>query len=225
MSDLSIFVDESGNFDFNKHHSPYYIVSFVFHDQADDITENIRVLNEKTRHLKLPETSIHAGPLIRREREYREMPVADRIRIFNAFFNFTRTVDIKYHTVIVEKKNLDNKIDLISQISKRLSRFLNKHIYIFTKYDRVIVYYDNGQREITEILASVFNVALNNVKFKNVTPSDYKLFQAADMICTLELLSKKAEHKKLSNSENTFFKSVKKLDKDYIKAIRRKRIQ
>ncbi|MBE5763941.1 MAG: DUF3800 domain-containing protein [Clostridiales bacterium] len=34
MKELSIFVDESGDFDIESKHSPYYIFSLVFHDQS-----------------------------------------------------------------------------------------------------------------------------------------------------------------------------------------------
>lgn len=37
MKELSIFVDESGHFDMTSKTSPYYLVSFVFHDQSLDI--------------------------------------------------------------------------------------------------------------------------------------------------------------------------------------------
>ncbi len=33
MRELGIFVDESGDWGEYKHHSPYYIITFVFHDQ------------------------------------------------------------------------------------------------------------------------------------------------------------------------------------------------
>ena len=79
--------------------------------------------------------------------------------------------------------------------------------------------------ELTKILVSVFNTLLNNVEFNKVIPSDYKLFQAADMLCTLELLALKSERKMLSKSELAFFKSAKELNKSYIKAIRKKRFK
>ncbi len=42
------------------------------------------------------------------------------------------------------------------------------------------------------ILTSVFSILFNNVEFRKVQPSDYKLFQVADLICTWELLAMKA---------------------------------
>jgi len=80
------------------------------------------------------------------------------------------------------------------------------------------VFYDNGQIELARILASIFNALLSNVELRKVRPPEYKLFQAADMLCTLELLRQKMLDKTLSKSELRFFNSVKDLKRTYLKA-------
>ena len=47
MKELSIFVDESGDFGEYRYHSPYYIITMVFHDQNNDITDNIEKFNNE----------------------------------------------------------------------------------------------------------------------------------------------------------------------------------
>ena len=47
MKELSVFVDESGDFGGYEIHSPYYIVTMVFHDQDIDITEKINASTSK----------------------------------------------------------------------------------------------------------------------------------------------------------------------------------
>ena len=47
------------------------------------------------------------------------------------------------------------------------------------------VYYDNGQVEVNKILAAVFSTLLDNVEFRKVMPSDYRLFQVADIVLSL----------------------------------------
>lgn len=37
LEELSIFIDESGDFGEYDYHSPYYIITMVFHDQQEDI--------------------------------------------------------------------------------------------------------------------------------------------------------------------------------------------
>ena len=92
------------------------------------------------------------------------------------------------------------------------------------EYDRVVVYYDYGQRELARIIVTLFHAHLSNAEFRKGAQAEYKLFQAADMLCTLELLALKAESKNLSNSELSFFKSAKDLNKSYLRAIESKRI-
>lgn len=41
MKELSIFVDESGDFGEYNHRTPYYIISMVLHDQDVDITKGV----------------------------------------------------------------------------------------------------------------------------------------------------------------------------------------
>ncbi|MBR6581956.1 MAG: hypothetical protein IKK66_11760 [Ruminococcus sp.] len=45
MKELSIFVDESGDFGEYEKHAPYYIVTMVFHDQRVDISEHLHKLD------------------------------------------------------------------------------------------------------------------------------------------------------------------------------------
>ena len=59
--------------------------------------------------------------------------------------------------------------------------------------------------------------------FKKGTQADYRLFQVADLLCTMELLLLKTEQKILTNSELLFFKSAKELNKSYLRAIQKKR--
>ena len=41
MKELSIVVDESGDFGEYNHRTPYYIISMVLHDQDVDITKGV----------------------------------------------------------------------------------------------------------------------------------------------------------------------------------------
>lgn len=41
MKELSIFIDESGDFGEVKERPAYYLVTFVFHDQKEDIRQQI----------------------------------------------------------------------------------------------------------------------------------------------------------------------------------------
>ena len=97
-------------------------------------------------------------------------------------------------------------------------------ISITCGFDLVKIYYDNGQVEVTRILSSVFNALLENVEFRKVIPADYRLFQVADLICTLKLTELKMQKHTLSKSEMYFFDSERTLKKNYLKALEKKEL-
>ena len=70
MKELSIFIDESGDFGSYNKISPYYIVTMVFHDQASDISEQVASLEQELSYLGYPNHCLHAGPIIRKEYEF-----------------------------------------------------------------------------------------------------------------------------------------------------------
>lgn len=112
---------------------------------------------------------------------------------------------------------------MVSRISREVSTFLREHLEFLQSFDRIIVYYDNGQKEITNLVNTLFNAFLE-AEVRKVSPSDYSLFQAADMFCTLTLLEEKLKSEGLSNSEKEFFMSVRDLKKNYLKPAHAKRL-
>lgn len=221
---LSAFLDESGDFGQYEQHSPYYLVSLVLHDQTIDISQNISDFETHTKNLGYEHHAVHTGPLIRRESDYINETRDDRIKLFNALFHFVRKTDIKYSCVKVNKRECADEIALNSRISKQLGAIIQNHLDYFTSFDKVIVYYDNGQIDLTKIITSVFSSYISNVEFRKVQPVDYKLFQAADMICTIELLADKAETKTFSKSESDFFCGINRFKKNYLKWIIKKKL-
>ena len=62
MSELSIFIDESGDFGSYNTMSPYYLVTFLFHNQSVNILEAINLLERKIHLSGFPDIPIHSGP-------------------------------------------------------------------------------------------------------------------------------------------------------------------
>jgi hypothetical protein len=222
---LSCFTDESGYFNVYYKQSPYYIVSFVFHNQDSNIKSDIQRLDSSIADLGIEAHAIHTGPLIRRESPYLNMRVEERKQVFNRLFNFSFKVDISTESIVIEKKEIANRIDLNAHLSKQVALFFKTNIEYFLEYDKIIVYYDNGQAELNYILVSVFNSLFENVEFRNVAPVDYKLFQTADLVCTLQLLDMKLRSKSLTKSDLSFFKSERELKKIYLSLLEKKKIQ
>jgi hypothetical protein len=65
VKELSVFIDESGDFGEYDYHSPYYIISMVFHDQAVNIDDSVKKLNQELSYMQLDGLCIHTGPIIR----------------------------------------------------------------------------------------------------------------------------------------------------------------
>ncbi len=194
MKELSIFIDESGDFGEYDFHSPYYIIAMVMHDQTYDMTGELDKLEKELQYIGYPNHCVHAGPIIRQEQEYR-----------------FETIEI-----------IVDEVEAAGKLAKQLSGFLRDNMSFFSSYDVVKIYYDNGQIELNKILSSVFNVLFDHVEFRKVIPSDYRLFQVADLICTLQLLELKCENHNLSNSEKRFFENEQILKKNYIKPLKKK---
>lgn len=129
----------------------------------------------------------------------------------------------QYKTFVFKKREFADHDQLVSRMSRDIGLFVRSNLEYFQSFDRVIVYYDNGQKEITNIINAVFNVLLE-ADVRKVIPSKYSLFQAADMFCTLKLLSVKLEDTGLSKSELEFFRSVRDLRKNYLKPAVQKRL-
>ena len=176
------------------------------------------------RALGWPDHCVHSGPVIRAEYEYKNLMLEERQHLIRRMMTFTRHLDIRYQTIILDKKNVSGPVDMTGKLSKLLARFIKDHLEYLLTFDRIKVYYDNGQVEITRILSSVFNALLDNVEFKKVIPSDYRLFQVADLICTMHLIETKLEHHSLSKSEMLFFGDERTLERNYLRVLKKKKL-
>ena len=223
MKELSVFIDESGDFGDYKLHSSYYIISLVFHNQTININAHIKKLEENLAHIGYPNHCSHVGPIIRNEHEYRRDTLKNRQKLLKTMVSFFRQIDVKTKTVYIEKKQVMDSVDAAGRLAKDISAFIRTNLYFFQQFDTVKVYYDNGQIEVTKILSSVFNALLDHVEFRKVFPSDYRLFQVADLVCTLQLLELKDKKHELSQSEKLFFSDVRTLRKNYLKVLKSKR--
>lgn len=196
----------------------------VFHDQNKSINYNIDILNKKLEELKCNKFAIHTEPLIRKEESYINLSPNERRNIFTKLFYFTLKCDIYYKSFIYNKKKFNNQFDLQARIAKDMAIFVKKKLEYFQSFDEVILYYDNGQYQLTSLLNTLLAMTISNYSIKKVLPSDYRLFQVADMICTLELINYKMLYSDLSKSEKLIFHSKKQIKKDFIKKLKKKEL-
>lgn len=123
---------------------------------------------------------------------------------------------------MIDRKDAPNKVILSGKLARAINQAMAEHIQYFRSFDKIIVYYDGGQSELSAILNAVFSVQFSNVEFRKAEPQRYRLLQAADFICTMELLKIKRKEKRLSKSEEKFFYKPKELQKTFIKSVEKK---
>lgn len=194
----------------------------VFHDQSVDIQEQIRHLDAELSYLGLNNLCIHTGPIIRKEEIYQSMDIFERRRVFNKMMAFIRSIDVHYKCFHIEKKHIADAVEATGKLSKQISQFIRDHYDDFLSFDDVKIYYDNGQVEMSKLLSSVFNALLPNPIFRKVMPSDYKLFQVADFICSLQLVRLKLDANQFSKSEMNFFGNQRDLKQNYLNPLKKK---
>lgn len=224
MKELSVFIDESGDWGEYESHSPYYIMTMVLHDQSKDISEAITLLDENLRYIDCERQCIHAGPIIRGEAQFRDYDPEIRRKLLKHMMYFIRRMDINIDSVYINKKETTDNVDAAGKLAKKLAAYIRERYSFFNSFECVKIYYDNGQIELNKILATVFNTLLDNVEFKRVQPADYRLFQVADVACTLKLAELKMGKNMLSKSEITYFENERTLKKNYLKPLEKKRL-
>lgn len=222
MKELSIFIDESGDFGNYDPKAPFYIIGMVVQDQKNDISEAIRFLDNGLKQVGFTRECVHIGPLIRREAEYTHLTVQERVRILRKMVNFASKVDFSYKSFVVEKKHLGDEAELAAKLAKQVGDFVKQHYPFFLSYDKVKIYYDNGQVEITKIIVSVFTTLLEQTELKKAFQKDYKLSQIADLICTATLTGLKMENKTLSRSGRRVLGSDRDINKNLLKPLKKK---
>ena len=222
MRILSVFVDESGDFGKYEKHTPYYIVTMVFHDQSMDISEDIERLDIELRNIGYSNIAIHTEPLIRREEIYANVSPNERRAIFTKLFYFVLKTSIMYKTFVFEKREFEDALGLDARMHKEFTHFIRHNLNFFHSFDKTILYYDNGQHELTRILNMVLGTEITSYELRKVLPVNYKLSQVADLICTLALLEKKTENAELTRSEQLIFHTKRELFKEFIKKIKKK---
>lgn len=226
-NELSIFIDESG--DIGNYNSAsqsisdrYYLISLVFHDQNESIEPQIEYLKNRLINDNFRADVIHAGPLIRKEKPFQDYDSEDVFKILRDMLHFVKKSPIRYYLITIDKLNLTTSDGLRYVITNQMSDFINHNYSWLKKFDLIKIYYDNGQKIVSESLKKTFCEELN-CKINKVKPQDYFLFQVADFICTCNLIEIKRQKGLMSNSEQRIFtpKTFKKL---FISEIVKKKI-
>ena len=110
MKELSIFIDESGDFGEITERPAYYLVTLLFHDQKNDIASNVKKLEDSTKNSGFDFEYIHTGPVIRREDVFFGLSIDERRKLLFKMLNFIVSSPIAYEIDVVNRKEAPDKI-------------------------------------------------------------------------------------------------------------------
>ncbi len=224
---LSIFIDESGRFQYPDDMSRFYVISLVLHDQSIGIDREVSTLEQGFRSLHLSNLCFHAGPLIRQEKAFGVMDWEFRSRIFSMMMAFARKVDFRYHCLTADKKFITSAEMLVQKLGDSLEGFLSEQRSRLSRYDKVKIYYDCGQSPLTNLLHRAFEWKYGpKIEFAQaVKPERYRLFQLADLVCSLKLVELRLTlGEAMTDSEHAFFGGPKAFKHKILRRIKRKEI-
>ena len=219
---LNIFIDESGDFGFVKGSSDLYAVSFTLHESSNSIANELKYLNRKLDELNY-DGMIHLAYLVAKRGDYSHFDLERRKSIFWAIFYFSNRVKVKIRTVIIDKKYINKKMQLNMALAREIGQFINDNNAYFDTFDKIVIYYDNGQETLATILDTLF---ATNPKVERKIEFDHikkRLFQVSDMLTVIDKLDYKRKNNiTFTKAEKYFFNG-----KDFrhiINLLRNKRI-
>ena len=205
MKRLNIFVDETGEFGFEKGASKLYGISFTFHEQDDDIKDELKVLNDRLNKIGYTKM-IHMADLIMKRNDYRNFDIKIRKSIFNSIYQFSRKIPVKYCTIIIDKNFYSNKTKLRQKIASEINSLISKNQKYFSKFKKIVLYYDNGQEILGVILDSIFMRFECYEHKSDFDHQEKRLFQVSDMLTFIDKYDYKYKHKiAMTKSEKYFF--------------------
>ncbi len=205
MRRLNIFIDESGDFGFVDGSSDLYAVSFTMHESVNSISDELNYLNEKLKKLDY-DGMIHLAYLVAKRGDYSHFSLEKRKSIFWAIFYFSVRSKVKIRTIIVDKKYINKKTQLNMSLAREISKFLKDNAEYINSFDKVVIYYDNGQETLATLLDAVFATNPNVERRIDFDHKEKRLFQVSDMLTVIDKLDYKRKNKlPFTKAEKYFF--------------------
>lgn len=219
MSELSIFVDESGD----QSGSRFYLITLVFHDQSIGFRQFEAPYIQSLIDGDLPDIPFHMGPLMNGHQDYQELSLRDRKRLLATFSVFAQHFPFRYKTFSYVKAEASSMDALLLRMKRDLVNFLFDHLSYLQAFEKIKIYYDNGQAIVTEALHTAIEYTLSKdaIIYRDAEPRDYRLFQLADYICTLELIAMKYAFHDDRPTDHLFFGSWGNFNKNNLKKVRK----
>jgi hypothetical protein len=202
---LNIFIDESGDFGFVDGSSELYGVSFTIHESDNSIANDLDYLNNRLKKSNF-DGMIHLADLVARRGEYIHFNLEQRKNIFWSIFYFSKRVNVKVHTIIIDKRFKNNKTQLNRELAIEINNFFNSIDEYMKNFEKIVVYYDNGQNTLGAIIDTLL-INKNNVEHRiEFDHKEKRLFQVSDMLTFIDkIVYKHNNNMQLTKAEQYFF--------------------
>ena len=122
--ELSIFVDESGD---RGGKACYYLLTLVFHDQADSIAEAVTGYEAKLARADLPNITFHSEPLMNGHKDYEFLGLEQRKAMLAYFSSFARKLPISYITFVYRRSQFEDSARLMERMGGDISSAMVEH--------------------------------------------------------------------------------------------------
>lgn len=144
--------------------------------------------------------------------------------MLSSFAAMVRYLPIRYKAFVYPRRYASGIDGLISQMESDLVVFFSDHLDYFQAFQKIKIYYDNGQELVKRALHDAVERTLSKQAIikKRMTMTEYRLAQVADYLCTIELAATKYAAGENGRTYDKFFGSVGKFKKNWLKQARRK---
>ena len=221
LSELSIFVDESGG---QGGHSKYYGITLVFHDPSCGIEERLERHRLGLKDRGLADVPLHTGPLMTGHDAYENMDIKMRKAYLSLFFLDLQHLPVTYRTFLYRRSELGDSGSLVARMRRDIVNLIFDHLEYFQSFDLVKVYYDDGQEIVARAVHAAVEYALatDSLMYRKTRASDFMLAQAADLLCTIELTALKFKNGEATRTDEKFFGTERNFRRNYLKPAHRK---
>lgn len=183
-----------------------YEVSFTIHESDNPIINDLEYSNNRLKKADY-DGMIHLADLIARRGDYAHFDLKRRQNIFWSIFFFSKRVKVKI--IIVDKRFKNNKTQLNRELASGINDFFNSISYYMNEFEKVVVYYDNGQDALGAIIDTLL---LNKTNVEHRIEFDHKekrLFQVSDMLTFVDKIVYKHQNNMPMTKAEKYFFSVK----------------
>ena len=149
---------------------------------------------------------IHLAYLVAKRGDYSHFDLEKRKSILWAIFYFSNRVKVKIKTIIIDKKYINKKMQLNIALAREIGKLITENKNYFNSFDKIVIYYDNGQETLATILDTLFATNPNVERRTEFDHAKKRLFQVSDMLTVIDKLDYKRKNNiAFTKAEKYFF--------------------